>query len=281
MRVDSWRFGSVFLCLVAGCGRAPVLQDYSYARGYAGEGRLRAEIEYAAGRVHVGPSKGGGLYEMNLRYDPSRFRPIGEFGADEVVRLGAEAIGRGGFRIGRRRLLPQTAEIGFAPEAALELRMVLGAGDAELDLGGLRLQGLRLWSGASRSTVRFGEPNPVPCGSAEFKSGAGELIIEEAGNSGCPDWRFEGGVGSIQIDLSGAWRGDPSMHLTLAVGGVVFKAPADMGVRVKMQGVVARFDGARFHQDGKTWTSDGFDQAARKVDIEVRSAVGGVRVEWN
>ncbi len=268
------------LLLAASCGPAPVLQDYSYARGYSGEGRLRATIEYAAGRVHVGPSTGGGLFEMNLRYDPTRFRPLGEYGPDDGVRLGAEMIRRGGFRIGRRRVLPQTADIGFTPEAALDLRMTLGAGEADLDLGGLRLQALRVASGAGRTRVRFGAPNPETCGSAEFQAGAGELIIEQAGNSGCPAWRFEGGVGAIRIGLAGEWRGDPRMNLALAVGGVVFEAPHDMGIRVQMEGLVAKFEGDRFVRDGKTWTSEGFDQAARKVDIEVRSAVGGVRVEW-
>ncbi len=268
------------LFLAASCGPAPVLQDYSYIRGYSGEGRLRADIEYAAGRVHIGPSTNGSLFELKLRYDPTRFRPIGEYGQNGEVRLGAAMTHGGGFRIGRRRVLPQTAEIGFSPEAALDLRMTLGAGDGVLDLGGLRIQAVRIAAGASRTAIRFAEPNPEPCASAEFTSGAGELTIEQAGNGGCPTWRFEGGVGAIRIDLAGAWRGDPRMNLSLAVGGVVFEAPQDMGIRVRMEGLVAKFEGDRFSHQGKTWTSEGFDQANRKVDIEVRSAVGGVRVEW-
>lgn len=268
------------LLLAAGCGPAPVLEDYSYARAYAGEARLRAEVDYVAGRLRVGPARGGGLFEMDLQYDGSRFRPIGEVTPDGTVRLGAERIRRGGIRIGRRRALPQTARIGFAREAGLDLAVRIGAAEAELDLGGLRLERLRLATGASRSRLRFGEPNPASCERVEVTSGAGELTIIQAGNSGCATWRLEGGVGRITMDLDGAWRGDPRMTLNLAVGGVVLRAPRAMGIRVTMTGVVSQFDGEGFSRAGRTWTSAGFDQQTRKVDLEVRSAVGGVRVEW-
>lgn len=268
------------LLLAAGCGRAPVLEEYSYARAYAGEARLRAEVDYAAGRLHIGPARGGGLFEMHLQYDGSRFRPIGEVTPEGTVRLGTAMTRRGGIRIGRRRALPQIADIGFAREAGLDLAVRLGAAEADLDLGGLRLERLRLATGASRSQLRFGEPNPASCGRLEVASGAGELAIAHAGNSGCATWHLEGGVGRITIDLDGAWRGDPQMTLNLAVGGVVLEAPRAMGIRVKMAGVVSQFDGEGFTRDGKTWTSAGFDQKTRKVDLEVRSAVGGVRVEW-
>ena len=269
----------VLLLTVAGCGPAPVLQDYSYARGYSGEDRLRADVEYAAGRLHIAPATSGALFEMALKYDPSRFKPIGEYGQDGVVRIGAENIRRGGFRFGRRRTLPQTAEIGFAPQAALDLSILVGAAEADLDLGGLRLQGLKLTTGASRTRLGFDSPNPEACGAVEVTTGAGELRVGNAGNSGCEVWRFDGGVGKVTVDLAGAWRGDPRMVLNLAVGGVVFEAPADMGLRVRMDGLVAKFEGEHFVKNGKTWTSEGFDQASRKVDLEVHSAVGGVRVE--
>jgi hypothetical protein len=268
------------LLLAAGCGRAPVLEDYSYARGYSGEDRLRAEVDYAAGRLHIGAARTGGLFEMHLRYDASRFRPIGETTPEGVIRLGTESTRRGGLRIGRGRALPQTAEIGFAPQAALDLSVLIGAAEAELDLGGLRLEQLDLRTGASRTRLRFGEPNPGTCSAVKVASGAGELRIEQAGNSGCPDWHFEGGVGKITVDLDGAWRGDPRMSLDLAVGGVVLEVPRGIGVRARMTGLISKFEGADFVRDGKTWTSAGFDQKARKVDVEVRSAVGGVRVEW-
>lgn len=267
------------LLLLAGCGPAPVLQDYSYARGYSGEDRLRAEVEYAAGKLRIAPSTSGSLFEMNLKYDASRFRPIGDYAEDGTVRIGVENARRGGFRFTRRRSLPQSADIGFAPQAALDLRVKVGAADAELELGGLRLSSLTITTGASRTRLGFDSPNPEACANVSLTTGAGDLRIDNAGNSACDVWRFDGGVGKVTVDLAGAWRGDPRMELNLAVGGVVFEAPAELGLRVQMTGLVAKFDGEGFTKSGDTWTSSGFDQAARKVDLVVHSAVGGVRVE--
>jgi hypothetical protein len=277
------RFGwAVLIWLLAGCGPAPVLEDYSFARGYGGETRLRAEVHYAAGELRIGPSLSGGLFEMNLRYDPSRFRPIGVYRNDNggTVRIGAEMFKKGGFRIGRRRAMPQRAEIAFATQPALELDILVGAADAELELGGLRLSTLHMATGASRTNLGFGSPNPGNCTGVNLETGAGDLMIRSAGNSGCPTWRFDGGVGKVTVDLGGEWRGDPRFLLNLAVGGVEFLAPRGMGVRVRMAGVVAKFTGDGFIKNEKTWTSEGFDQALRKADIEVNSAVGGVRVRW-
>jgi hypothetical protein len=273
----SRRWPLVLLSLL-GCGPTPVLQEYSYARGYSGEQRLRAEVQYAAGKLHIAPATSGALFEMALTYDPSRFRPIGEYQDDGTVRIGTENIRRGGFRLGKRRTLPQAAEIGFASQAALDLTITVGAADADLDLGGLRLEALELATGASRTTLDFDQPNPGACGKVKVTTGAGDLRIGNAGNSGCEEWQFDGGIGRVTVDLAGAWRGDPRMMLNLAVGGVVFEAPADMGLRVRMEGLMAKFEGDGFVKNGKTWTSQGFDQAARKVDLEVRSEVGGVRV---
>ena len=269
----------LLLLALTGCGPRPVLQDYSYARGYAGEEQLRAEVQYAAGKLHIAPASSGALFEMALKYDPTRFRPIGESGPEGTVRIGAENIRPGGFRFGKRRLLPQTAEIRFAPQPALDLTVTVGAADANLEMGGLRLTALRLTTGASRTRLSFDEPNPGQCDAVTVMTGAGDLRVGQAGNSGCEAWRFEGGVGKVTVDLAGAWRADPHMELKLAVGGVVFEAPADMGLRVQMIGLVAKFEGDDFTKSGDTWTSSGFDQAARKVDLVVHSAVGGVRVE--
>ena len=268
------------LLLLAGCGQAPVLGEFEYARPYGGEKRLPARIEFAAGRIKVGRTKAANLYQMNLRYDPDRFRPIGSYDPDGMVRLGAASIGKGDVRVGRSRALPQTAHIGFAPEPDLELDVLLGAAEAELDLGGLRLSSLKLTTGASRTTISFTTPNPGACQAASVTSGAGQVYVASAGNSGCAEWRFDGGVGKVTIDLDGAWPADARMALNLAVGGVTLHAPKRLGIRVTMEGFLAKFAGDGFTRSEKTYTSAGYDAAARKLEVEVNSAVSGVQVEW-
>ena len=256
------------------------MRDFEYSRPLRGERRLKAEIEFAAGKLLLAPASSDQLYQLALRYDAERFQPLGSYDAGAgTVRMGVEG-GHGGIRVGLRSALPQTATLGFSEAVELSLDISLGAAEAELELGGYRLAELELKSGASRTTVSFSKPNPGSCRSASVSSGAGEVTVVQAGNSGCPVWRFDGGVGSVTIDLDGAWPMDGRIQLNVALGGVKLIAPRGLGLQVRMNGFLAGFDGKGFSKSGKTYTSAGYETAKRKVAVEVSSALGGVSVAW-
>jgi cell wall-active antibiotic response 4TMS protein YvqF len=268
------------LLLPAASVQSQSMRSFDYARPYRGERRLRAEVEFAAGELRLGPATSDRLYQLALQYDAERFQPLGSYDAGAgSVRLGVEAV-RGGIRVGLKSALPQTALLEFSKAVELSLDISLGAAEAELELGDYRLAELELKSGASRTTVSFSVPNPGNCRSASISSGAGEITLLNAGNSGCPLWQFDGGVGSVTIDLGGAWPADGRIQLNVALGGVKLIAPRELGMRVQLSGFLAGFDAKGFAKNGKTYTSTGYDSAKRKVEVIVSSALGGVSVEW-
>ncbi|HEX7023681.1 MAG TPA: LiaF domain-containing protein, partial [Gemmatimonadales bacterium] len=110
--------------------------------------------------------------------------------------------------------------------------------------------------------------------------GAGEVSVNRLGNSGCRSWRFEGGVGKVNLDLSGAWPADGRMTLSLALGGVTLAAPKDLGLRVTVSGFLSGFEASGFSKEGKTYISDNYSTARRRLEVEVSSALGGVNVVW-
>ena len=61
---------------------------------------------------------------------------------------------------------------------------------------------------------------------------------------------------------------------------MTLQAPRDLGLQVRLSGFLAGFEGEGFAKHGPTYTSAGYEEAARKLDLEVSAAVGGVRVEW-
>ena len=127
--------------------------------------------------------------------------------------------GGGGIRVNRERALPQVAVVEFPASVDLTLDVAIGAAEGTLDLGGLRISALDLKSGASHTAVSFDSPNAGSCRTAQITSGAGELTIASAGNSGCRSWRFDGGVGAVTVDLDGAWPADARMDMNMALGG--------------------------------------------------------------
>ena len=270
----------VVLALAPGAS-AQTLRDYEYSRPIRGERALRAVVQFAAGKLIVKPGPGDRLYGLMLEYDAERFRPVGSYDAtDGSVRLGVESIGGGGIRVDRRSALPQTALVELPPAVDLSLDLAVGAAEGTVELGGLRLSELDVKNGASRTTVSFGRPNPGKCRAASVSSGAGELTLAGIGNSGCAAWTIDGGVGAVTADLGGAWPADGRITLNLALGGLTLRVPKSLGLRVTMNGFLADFDGDGFAKSGKTWTSAGYDRAARHVEVQVNSAMGGVKVDW-
>jgi hypothetical protein len=271
-------FGSL---LLAAPLAAQQLRDYEYARPIADERQLRTVLEFAAGRLLVRPAAGSRLYAMSLRYDADRFHPIGRYDAGNAeVHLGVAGTGSGGIRVDRRKALPQEAVIELSSTVDLTLDGSIGAAEATLELGGTRLSALDLKTGASRTTLNFATPTTGACRTASISSGAGELTINSAGNSGCRSWRLDGGVGAVSFDLAGAWPADARITLNMAIGGITLVAPRALGLRVRVSGFLSGFDAKGFTKDGKTHTSNNYSSAARKLDVEVSSAMGGVTVVW-
>lgn len=269
------------LALGALPAQAQTMRGFDYARPLRGESKLKAVIEFAAGKLLLEPGPADRLYQLTLQYDSERFRPVGSYDpAAGVVKLGVESSGSGGIRVGSRNALAQTAAVELSRSVDLSLDVSLGAAESALELGALRLSELDLKSGASRTTVSFSQRNPGSCRDASVQSGAGEVTVLGMGNSGCERWRFDGGVGSVNLDLEGAWPSESRLELNMAVGGVTLSAPSDLGLRVTMRGFLASFDAKGFSKSGKTYTSANYASARRRLDVEVSSALGGVSVVW-
>ncbi len=275
------RFAGLGLLLFAAPLSAQTIRDYEYSRPLRGEKQLRAVVEFAAGRLAVRRGPADRLYGLTLQYDAQRFRPIGRYdaGASEV-RLGVEGTGSGGLRVDRRSALPQVAVVELPASVDLALDVSIGAADGTLDLGGLRLSALQIRTGASRTALSFDTPATGGCRTASVTSGAGEVTVSNVGNSGCRSWRFDGGVGKVNLDLSGAWPADARMTLNLALGGVTLSAPRDLGLRITLSGFLSGFDATGFSKEGKTYTSTNYRTARRHLEVEVSSALGGVSVVW-
>jgi hypothetical protein len=271
----------VALVCWAGALRAQTMRPFTTFRQLHGETRLDARLEFVAGRLRVGPGRGTELYRMNLAYDADRFVPLSRYDpASGTALLGVEPVGGPGLRVVSRHQLQQDAEVQLSPQSDLALAVSLGAVEADLDLGGLRLMELRLEAGASRSVVRFSRPNPIRCRSADISAGAAEISILELGNSRCDRLRVEGGIGRMTLDFGGAWTGSQRAELSLAVTELRLRLPRKVGVRITMDRFLASFEPGGLIRRGNEWVTPGYDQAERHLDLALKTTVGGVRIDW-
>jgi hypothetical protein len=269
------------LALGAGSAAAQSMRAFSTFRQLHGETRLRADLHYLAGGLRVAPGRANELYRMDASYDEERYRPTSDYNAATgAVDLGLEAAGGGGLRVLSTRQLRQDANVAFSPAVDLDLDVTLGAVDADLELGGLSLSALTMQAGASQAVVRFSQPNRSRCRSAEITTGAAELTILGLGNSRCDRIDFEGGMGKVTLDFGGTWTSSSRAEIKMAVGELTLRLPRRAGVRLTLDRFLASFDPAGLVRTGNGFQSAGYDRAERKLDIELTTAVGGVRIEW-
>lgn len=272
---------ALMLCLGASGAAAQSMRPFSTYRQWHGETRIDARLDYAAGALRLAAGRPSELYRMDVLYDGERYIPVSDFDAARGrAALGLQASGEGGFRVGSKGQLRQTASVTFSPKSDLSLTVALGAVDGDLELGGLRVTDLKLEAGASRATVRFSQPNAARCRIAALSAGAAELSVLGLGNSRCDRIAFEGGMGRVTLDFSGAWTSNAAVSVRMALGEVTLRLPRQVGVRVTLDKFLASFEPQGLVRRGRSYLSPGYDQAARHLDIDVTTAVGGVTIDW-
>lgn len=272
--------GSV-LALWATAAYAQALRPFTTFRQMHGETRLDARLEYAAGSLRVVPGQPAELYRMDLHYDDDRFEPVSDFdAASGAVALGLRSLGGGGVRVVSRKQLEQLATVALSPRVDLALELNLGAADAEVELGGLRVSQLDLRAGASRAVVRFSKANGTRCRHATFSAGAAELSVLGLGNSRCDVIDFEGGIGSVLLDFSGEWRSNARVGVEMAIGGLTLRLPRQVGIRLTMDRFLSSFEPAGLVSRDGAFVSPNYDRSSRRLDLVISTAVGDVTVEW-
>lgn len=257
------------------------MRPFTTFRQVHGETRLNVRLEYAAGSLRLAPSRSSELYRMDLSYDQDRFTPVSDFdAASGSAVLGLRAAGEGGVRVVSRNQLQQVASVSISPRIDLALDVTLGAVDAEVELGGLRISNLVLNTGASRAVVRFSQANATRCRRATFSAGAAEISVLGLGNSRCNEIDFEGGMGKVTLDFAGAWSSSARVQVKMVVGELTLRLPRRAGVRLTMDKFLSRFEPEGWVRRGDAFVTPNYDTSQQHLDLDLTTAVGGVNVEW-
>src|SRR5262245_27180653 len=244
-------------------------------RRFAGEDVLHVNVEYGAGRLVITPGAANSLYRATLRYDANVYRPLNSYNDGELN------IGITGGKIsGSRNMKAGRLDLALGTAVPLDLALKFGAAEADLELGGLRLQKATIQTGASDTNVRISRPNPVTCTTARFEVGAARFEAEGLRNLNCEDLSFSGGVGDVALDFTGNWRTDGTVDIDMGLGSLTLRLPKGLGVSVHKSSVLASFDSQGLIKRGQVYYSEGFDKSERKLNINIDAALGSIKVLW-
>jgi hypothetical protein len=254
------------------------MRSTTSARQLQGETRANVQLTYGAGRLRVSPARGDLLYRMELRYDDEQFRPVTEYDrAGGKLKLGVESREHRGRHHGSNN---QHATIELTPRLPLELSLAFGAGEADVELGGLALQDVHLQTGASRTNISFASPNRVAARRVKVDAGAAEVRVSGLGNTRSPRFEFSGGMGETTLEFGGTWTRSATAEINMGVGSVRLRIPRSLGVRIVRDSFLSSFDAGGMVKRGNAWYSRNYDQAQYKLDVSIHAAVGSVEVDW-
>jgi hypothetical protein len=246
------------LLVPAGAG-AQKWRTLETARQLTGVAPVGVEVGFAAGKVTLGPISGPLLYQMRMRYNEQSTDAVHEFDADtRRLELGIRSANIGIRQITKMRHSHEEGEaslhVGLTEAVPLDLKLRLGAGQARLELGGLRLRTLVVNAGAAEADIAFGSAN--------------RETIE-----------INGGAGSVELDFGDSVPEDVSIVSNLALGELQISLPRDVGITVRSKQTLSDFDAPGMTKVGNAWFSENWTNASRKVTINTQAFLGTFRLE--
>lgn len=275
------------VALIAGCDGPPaavasdgddsVQQDWqtlSLNRRAAGEQRLAVELEYGAGKLTVAPGSAEQLYQARMRYDASAFEPVTSY-TDGRLQIGVEDA-----QIRGRKLEAGSLDLQLSPDVDLDLELAFGAAEADIELGGLRIEQLEISTGASRTALAFSQPNPIAANSLVLQVGAAQFTVKGLGNANARQLSVEGGVGDIDLDFTGALSNDMSVTVEMGLGHLTLRLPRGVGVRIEKDGLLASVEGEGLTQRDNVYYSADYENAERRLQFDIDAAFNAIDIVW-
>ncbi len=257
-------------------------QTISSSRQVRGEDRLDVDVEFAIGSFRLYPDDSGALYRGEMVYDGDMFDPEISYDPEyrELhVRVGSFHFGGG---IEHHERSKQRLELAVTRVVPVHIDVEFGAGEGDIELGGLTLASANIATGASSSQVRFSDPNRITCSRISFEVGAAEFRAQQLGNARCERIDLAAGAGELTLDFSGDWGsvGRARADIGVGLGSLTLRFPADLGVSVDVSRFLATFDRSGFTRRGGKYYSRNYATASTKLDLDITAALGTIDVVW-
>ncbi len=261
---------------LASNARAQTWRTIEVSRQLHDTNAITAHLDYAAGHLDLKAAAGNTLYHSSLRYDAERTEPVAQFdSATRVLNLGVHLRGMH-MSSGDEKSDAGSMHAELSARVPMDLSLELGAVEADLQLGGLRLTHLTVRSGAAVVTGRFDQPNREQLRTMTLQVGAAHLKLLDVANSRVSRIIAEVGAGGLSIDLGGALSGDVDITATLAVGGLELNVAPDAGVFIEERSFIGGFEKDGFVKKGDGWYTPNYDAAAKHVRVHLHAFLGAL-----
>ena len=173
-------------------------------------------------------------------------------------------------------------EIELPGDVIIELNSKVKAGTAEFNLGGLSLKTFNLRNFAGEVQIEFRQPNKIKMNSLDINVKIGETTIKRLGNARFSDANINGGIGELNIDLSGEGTKSMEVEIDLDIGSTTILLPRNFGIKLKSStmGFLTETNlDSEFEKRGRYYYSKNYNSASKIMYMNIHSGIGDLRVD--
>lgn len=247
--------------------------------------RMEIEVEFGFGEIRVergNPSKAVTGY---IQYDEEYLRPKVEYevsGGVARFRLTTKSRHEGWEGLKRRDMESPESELYFTTHVPLEVDFSCGLGEADLDLGELKVMDLKLDNGLGETTLDFSTPNGVELRRISVDNGLGELVARNLSNARTERLKFDCGLGSAELDFGGETLRDMSVDVNVGLGSVTMWIPRGFNVEMEAEeSFLSSIDTRDMVQKGRgRYRSENYDPDKPTLRITASVGLGSIDIKW-
>jgi hypothetical protein len=237
---------------------------------------MNVQLLLGGGSFEVLQAPDGTAWSVVLRYDAEHVRPRFDVGQDGTVILGAQRWGQGPIFDSDRA---GSGVISLSASSPMELAVDVGAASANMQLGGLLLRRVHIRTGASQSTIRFGEKNGIVMDDLMIDASAGSVRATGLANARAATMNIQAQAGKVELEFDGEWSGDLAADVRVVAGAAEMRVPADIAIEITASSsLLSSIAPEGFVRDGDVYRSPNWSGATFHLRFRVHSVLGSLSI---
>jgi len=244
--------------------------------------RLEANFDIGAGEIVLKPGDTSkAIIRADVEYDPKNIEVYSDYekrGKTGYLEVGSEVQSHTHMDTEDNRW-----NIILSKQYQTELKIDIGACDADLDLGGIPLTFLKLSIGAAKGHLVFSSPNPATC-DISIDAGASSFEIEKLGNANFEYLTLDGGVGEFVLNFAGEYKTKARARISIGLGKATIYIPSGLPVRIEAEdnflSSVDFKNAGRFDIEDGYCESKDFHDSPVGLDMKIDVSLGKVEIIW-
>ncbi|MBN1349903.1 hypothetical protein JXJ21_10870 [candidate division KSB1 bacterium] len=272
-------FGMCLICLLMiSEARARRLETESKSFDVSRINLLELKIEIDVSTLLIEKHSKPGIIDVAAAYDEDKYTLDTEFDkADETLVI---KFDREGFWE-KKQHREENADLEiFLPDAVeIELKISMKVGVAKMNLGGLKLAGVRCKNWIGEIDIAFDEPNHCKMEYFDLNNKIGSTKIKKLGNARFIDADINSGTGELEVDFRGALETPSKANLDLDIGETTVILPRDFGIELSFSKLWFLSEVSiprEFKESGRRYRNREFKKYSKGLRINVDQGIGSL-----